>query len=370
MHAVRSPHLRFMKKLLFVLYLLVSLVPYVSAEPYSDRELADFVRKCVSAEYSDRELADLVRKSDNGDGLASHQLYDYYSKQGKAELARHYLFKGAKQGNSAAFLSLAQAYEDGKYGISRDYKEAIKWYSKGMEYDSKSSLGIPCAYISACSSLLFIHPAPSTEGQFHLAALDERKNLRTYFKEINTRLTMRPPGSKVDIDLVKVVAAGSDPSASGGTYRRYGEKTVSNKIEIYFDEINKSYPYRNTAESFWKRQVQLVDTCAHELAHVYFSQRYPLLANCSDESQKRLYEGHATNAAYEYMKREFSRVHTPEKYAELFLTPEYKGYFFWFRANCLMPDEKEVMWYKIDTWEREAARGEEPYTRAQAAWKD
>lgn len=361
MHAVRSPHLRFMKKLLFVLCLLVSLVPYVSAESYY-----------VSAKsYSDKELADLVIKSDNGDGESSQKLCVYYSNQGKAELVRHYLFKGAKQGNKWSIIFLARAYENGERGISKDYKEAIKWYYKLQsceDYEVANSALWASLGLSSMNNGYFFH---MTDNQIYLAALDERKYLRTYFKEINARLTMRPPGSKVDIDLVKVVAAGSDPSASGGTYRRYGEKTVSNKIEIYFDEINKRYPYRNTAESFWKRQVQLVDTCTHELAHVYFSQRYPLLANCSDESKKRLYEGHATNAAYEYMKREFwCGVLTPEKYAELFLTPEYKGYFFWFRTNCLMPDEKEVMWYKIDTWEREAARGEEPYTRAQAAWKD
>ncbi len=185
-----------------------------------------------------------------------------------------------------------------------------------------------------------------------------------------------PPGTQVDLKKIRFVALSKDPTGNsyGITTRKYPEDdTVMNKIEIFLDELP---PVGKTSQQYWWRRLYYLDTLVHEMAHVYFSQRYRAIpAFGSDLNCKRTYEGHATNAAYLFIKNAFFRGHlTPDQYAEMFCSNAYKKYFFWFREECMSPGE-DVYWKKIDHWEREAARelGYKDYevkTRRQVPWQD
>lgn len=197
---------------------------------------------------------------------------------------------------------------------------------------------------------------------------------RVYKLLVNRGIDLTPPGTHVKVDNIKFVPASTHPEYSGLATRRYPDnETVMNKITIFLDMLPSP---GDTSQQYWWRFMSYCDILVHEMAHVYFSQRYKAIPEFgSDLNCKRTYEGHATNAAYMFIKSEFFRNNlTPAEYAEMFLSNEYKKYFFWFRDECMSPGE-DVYWGKIDKWEREAARelgykDIEVITRKQVPWKE
>jgi len=198
---------------------------------------------------------------------------------------------------------------------------------------------------------------------------------RIYQRLVDHGILLVPPGTHVEVDYIKLVPASTDPNSCLGRAMRWypNNRTVMNKITIFLDELPSS---GDTSKQYWWRFMVYCDTLVHEMAHVFFSQRYKAIPEFgSDLNCKRTYEGHATNTAYRFMNNEFFRNSlTPAKYAEMFLSDEYKRYFIWFRNECMSPGE-DVYWGKIDKWEREAARelgykDIEVITRKQVPWKE
>lgn len=344
----------------------------------------------------------------------------------------NYLYKADEKGDLLAAATIAKCYAYGKHGCKRDAQLAWDWLQRGVSlgglnaytdmaeilWDGDGNWNAPCNLAESVkfleivesefrrwkmgdeneergrqASLLWIEEMlkimrvwrdapgaieqaggytnfmPSSEAILH--ACQNEKLMWFYLHGINEEFKRfggtykMPPGSQVDINLIKLEVGGTGGNQLGVATRRYDGTTVRNKIEIFYDSLP---PYQDTSQSFWRRQMVLVDTMTHELAHVYFSQRYPNIAEVSDVDCKRLYEGHATNVAYEFVNDNYFRGRlSPDSYAEIFLSNEYKRYFFWFRDNCLWPSGL-VQWDKLDRWERDASKGKEVYTRKQVEW--
>lgn len=149
--------------------------------------------------------------------------------------------------------------------------------------------------------------------------------------------------------------------------------TVSSNIQINlskFPQISSELKGKAYTQAFYNRQMQLHDTIAHELAHCYFRLRYPATALYSEADHKHTYEGHATNAAYGFMKvHYFSYTYDSYldagTYANMFLSDEYKKYFYWFRREgYLSPVGLLLTTEKLDQFEQTIS-GKIPYNREQ-----
>ena len=221
------------------------------------------------------------------------------------------------------------------------------------------------------SGLKYFQPTLFT---LELDVYEETSLHRVYQLLVEKGINLNPPGTHVEVDHIKLVPASTHPNCLGLAERRYPDnRTVMNKITIFLDELPS---FGNTSQQYWWRRMLYHNTLVHEMAHVFFSQRYKAIPEFgSDLNCKRTYEGHATNSAYMFIRWAFFRGHlTPEEYAEMFLSDEYKQYFIWFRDECMSPGE-DVYWGKIDKWEREAARelgykDIEVITRKQVPWKE
>lgn len=171
---------------------------------------------------------------------------------------------------------------------------------------------------------------------------------------------MIPPDALL-FGVVKTEGADTEKDdALGITWYRYDEPgVVKSKIQITVNYFSSDGDGIDRGSNY----IHFTKTLIHELGHVYFSQRYPLKTDVDKNIRTKIYEGHATNMAYEYLNYEFYRGNlTPQRYAEMFCSKEYKEYFFWFRKNFLLSDGK-VNWEKLDRYQRES--GGEVISRTQ-----
>lgn len=323
--------------------------------------------------------------------------YGMYGCRADKELAKAWLERGVSLGGVNAYELMSEVMWDGRlaFNVPRNYKEAASYLEKvvneygrwtmnvrkdeddrKLEYELYSGMlqvlrswSDGAAHIQRDGGFVKFDP---DWKQIYYAQIDPT-SLRYFIKEINDVLSSNaekykiPPAASVNVSLIEVVkgTAASDPLTLAMTWRRQDASTVQNKIEFYYDKLPA---VNNTTQSFWWRRMVFMDALAHELAHVYFSQRYVAIAEVSSLDNKMHYEGHATNVAYEYTNQVFfNNQLTPEEYASMFLSDEYKQYFFWFRQERLSPG-KAVYWNTLDESERRASGNKRVVTRAQTAW--
>ncbi len=155
------------------------------------------------------------------------------------------------------------------------------------------------------------------------------------------------------------------------------EDTYAYRIDIDISRLpakpHQSAPMADWYAQFFSREMELINTLAHELAHGYFRSRYPEIAKFSDEDRMLTYEGHATQAACAVIRTLYYNGSTeslpPERYAAMFCSPDYTRYFNWFLNNCMSPSGR-VFWDKINRWERNAGQESyEPHLLRQVPWE-
>lgn len=348
-------------------------------------------------------LSYLKKADDGGDSEAAYWIARCYALglglEKNPKLAFQWLERGVSLGSPLCNYWMGQVLWDcySNWGAPNDRcEDALQYLEKALKYIKRWTLGDAqeekertwkvwemehaIGYLRSYERpFSFEEKVGIKDFQPTLFALElncyTRRSLhRVYELLINRGIDLTPPGTHVRIHNIKIVPASTHPKYLGLATRRYPDnKTVMNKITIFLDNLPSS---GDTSRQDWWRFMIYCNNLVHEMAHVYFSQRYKAIPEFgSDLNCKRTYEGHATNAAYLFIKYVFFRnCLTPAEYAEMFLSDEYKKYFFWFRDECMSPGE-DVYWGKIDKWEREAARelgykDIEVITRKEVPWKE
>ncbi len=166
------------------------------------------------------------------------------------------------------------------------------------------------------------------------------------------------------IDLSKVEIKIADCGKYVGLCTHWAQNdTYSFRIQIDSSAYRNPPTAKDRGEQWWrktfKRQMHIVNTLAHELAHGYFASRYPKISDFGKTDQKLTYEGHATTVAYQLINEfYYDGALERNKYANTFLSDNYKRYFNWFNhpeSKCLTPSGRLING-SFDSWE-EAASG-------------
>ncbi len=301
------------------------------------------------------------------------------------------MMKSSEMGYIPAFRMLSKIYWDGAWGQASNHVLAtsyllisitkfsewemgdkavqenlsgiinqLKWVLKCMKFFKDNPFQ---GFRPSFDAMLITWYDPEYEGNLRAMAHYICKELETYPGPYLTTNLPYLVLSNVEIRIKKL------KGYSGLCTHKADDYTYSFMIAIddafYLKPPHKNEEYRAWWWKIFNRQMYIVETLAHELAHGYFASRYPYIAKFSEADLKLTYEGHATTVAYRlisyfYYCGNLSR----DQYANNFLSEEYKRYFNWFnnpQSKCLSPSGLLIN-NTLDSWE-EATGGDENEAR-------
>lgn len=154
------------------------------------------------------------------------------------------------------------------------------------------------------------------------------------------------------LELIPVTVSLGTPQHLGGTQWAAGNAQVSFRMNFF----TAALPTATDAATRVQRELTLVDTLVHELAHCYFFARYPKLGKTNTEAALCICEGYAIHVARTFMQQHYF-PHRPEAldfYENTFLSPRYRRLYRDFRRLFLSP-AGSILWQRIDAWELRVA---------------
>lgn len=342
--------------------------------------------------------------AEKGDGRASFILAESYGygrnglKTDRAMAVRH-LRNAAERNYGPAYELLAEISWDGTWGVSCNGTEAISYvdkaiacYEEAMDSTNCASSGL-AAYVDELKALrgglVAANGADFSNMADELPLLGEvrmsyngvrlnlcsarsaegvRRRLGVIHNEMENYRGTYKLGKLGNLDLsyfeIEYEEENVRPGCLGVTCPSATDSTIDASITIFPHASNcrgfSSSENGRTSAAFWE-SIQLDDTLAHELSHVYFLSRYPHIG-ANREEHVAICEGHATNAAYEFINfAYFNGTLSPEAYAKNFLSPDYRGYFLAFRRDY-MDESGRILWDKLDREDMRAANDPEYMT--------
>lgn len=154
------------------------------------------------------------------------------------------------------------------------------------------------------------------------------------------------------LELIPISVSPGTPQHLGGT------RWAASQSKVYFrmDFFTSALPVATDDASRLLREITLVDTLVHELAHCFFFARYPKLGLQSSGTALSICEGYAIHVARTFMQQHYF-PHAPqpiEYYERIFLSPRYTRLYRDFRTRFLSP-AGSIPWQVIDSHERRIA---------------
>ncbi len=305
--------------------------------------------------------------------------------------------ESASRGYAPAWEMLAKVYWNGIWHQKRNFPHAIAYLKKSIElfkkwslYDTETQENFSKVidrmnwvlesmeffadnpfsadgFLPSYEAMIITWFYPEHEGSLRAMLHYIRDEIESYRGDYVTGML-----GCVDLSYVEIKIADLKGKYAGFCTHRYEKFTYSFKIEIDSSQYYAG-PTANDDHRMWwwkryRKTMFVVDTLAHELAHGYFAARYPHLADSATEAQRLTFEGHATTLAYRvmlnfYFCRDLSRA----KYANEFLSKEYKRYFLWFNnpeSKCISPSGLLINGSLDSREEAAAGKGYEVRTRA------
>ena len=130
-------------------------------------------------------------------------------------------------------------------------------------------------------------------------------------------------------------------------------------IKFRMSFFTAALPEATDADSRLEREMILIDTLVHELAHCFFYSRYPKLAKVTEGEPLLICEGHAIAVAHTFIQRHyFGGATMPTAfYEQAFLSPHYTRLYRGFRSRYTDAAGR-ILWPFIDAQElRHAPKG-------------
>lgn len=277
--------------------------------------------------------------------------------QDYAEAVRWFAL-AAQQELPPAQSMLGDCFYHGR-GVAQDYREAFRWYCKAAVSGNNAESPKIYAWAWEAPHDLYKFFSPSSRQMAFIAdesctPRDMVSAILAQFGEIRVLVRLLPECSPVDAGSIEIVSGEGASEYIARATRIDAASPARYRLEIWPDSLPA---FQNTPQSYWNAKMALVHAIAHELARIWFAQRYPLTASSEHEDDRALCEGYAACVAHAYISCEFFRNGlSPEGYAELFLSDDAKAHFFRFRDACLAPDGS-VLWDNANRREHEASGG-------------
>ena len=142
----------------------------------------------------------------------------------------------------------------------------------------------------------------------------------------------------------------------GSAHHLGGTQWAASGTQVLFrmNFFTAALPAATDASSRIQRELILVDTLVHELAHCYFFARYPKLAKSETEAALTICEGYAIHVARTFMQRHYFPGRSRDKfYEDTFLSPAYRRYYHGFLRSFL--ENGLLKWQLIDEHELRVA---------------
>ena len=343
----------------------------------------------LGATGQDMAVQYLFKAARGGDGRACH-IAAYVCMYGglpgvtrNQENARQWLFAAARAGYAPAKEKLAAIYWEGdpNWGVKWDQalaqqylREAIGLYRNW----TLSNISQQEKFVSFCEQLEHVdklmtafrnRASGSIIKGFYPSFLAMRLSfysesdggLRARMTYINEFMQRYPISYHIDalpqLDLayVPINMAKLGENHLGMQYSKWPEKgKVDLRIQIDSEAMpaleNTTGAERETA--YWRREMALNSTIAHELAHAYLDTLYSY-NNSDTRCGKPLVEGHAESAEFAFLSNAYYAGQlSVDDYAAM-QSNAYAGYFRWYRKNCLN-DNDCTDWEAVDRWAKES----------------
>lgn len=153
------------------------------------------------------------------------------------------------------------------------------------------------------------------------------------------------------LELIPVCVSPGSAHHLGGT--QWAASAMQVRFRMNF--FTAALPAATDAVSRLQRELALVDTLVHELAHCYFFARYPKLAKTESEAALTICEGYAIHVARLFMQRHYFPRHpnAGSFYENTFLSPAYRRYYRNFLKSYLK--DGLLQWQLIDDQELHVA---------------
>ena len=153
------------------------------------------------------------------------------------------------------------------------------------------------------------------------------------------------------LELIPVTVSPGSAHHLGGTQWAASATQVSFRMNFF----TAALPVATDEASRLQRELILVDTLVHELAHCYFFARYPKLAKTESEAALTICEGYAIHVARLFMQRHYFPRHPNSSsfYENTFLSPAYLRYYHGFLKSYLK--DGLLQWQFIDEQELRVA---------------
>lgn len=345
------------------------------------------------AEYiweSDAEQAAqyLFKAANGGDGRACYLAaqFCFYGCGGVTESEENalgWLFAAAKAGYAPAKEKLAAAYWEGdrNWGVGRDQelaqsylKEAIGIYRSWTlgNASSQEKLSSHCEQLEHVGELMasFGNRASGSVAEgFYPSFLAMRlsfysesdSGLRVrlfYINEYMRRYTKTYHLDTIpalDLECIPIHMAKLDENIRG---RQYSRSPESDQVDLRIQIDSESMPPMANStgatreRAYWRREMALNGTIAHELAHAYLDTRYSF--NYSDtQCGKPLAEGHAQSAEFAFLRTAYyaGRL-SADEFADM-QSDAYARYFRWYQEHCT-DSHGCTDWESVKRWAKES----------------
>ena len=150
-----------------------------------------------------------------------------------------------------------------------------------------------------------------------------------------------------NLELIPIAVEEGDGRYLGGA--QWAASSTIFKIRMRF--FTAALPAAHDKDTL-TREMVLVDTLVHELAHCFFYSRYPKIAKLTQEAPLTICEGHAIHVARAFMARHYygSTTLPATVYEQNFLSPHYTRLY---RNFCTGYTDAagRILWQRIDTAE-------------------
>ena len=151
-----------------------------------------------------------------------------------------------------------------------------------------------------------------------------------------------------NLGLIPIAVEEGDGRYLGGA--QWAASSTIFKIRMRF--FTAALPAAHDADSKLTREMILIDTLVHELAHCFFYSRYPKIAKLTQEAPLTICEGYAIHVARAFMARHYygSTTLPATVYEQNFLSPRYTRLY---RNFCTTYTDANgrILWPRIDTAE-------------------
>ena len=154
------------------------------------------------------------------------------------------------------------------------------------------------------------------------------------------------------LELIPLTVSKGTPRHLGGT------RWAAGRAQVFFrmDFFTAALPPASGTPVPHLRELILVDTLVHELAHCFFFARYPKLGLQSSEAALSICEGYAIHVACTFIRQHYLATESSALayYEQHLLSPRYKRLYRSFRQHYLSPTGG-IHWQAIDAQELRVA---------------